>query len=334
VYIVAKPSKVKFVTKQGEWVEETCHDISTCREHKNALDFTNSILNGKSSILGDFLGESPEVVIPGTAISVEEYTSNIHPTITSSVATNLTNDTSNGASDNTLNKSSKKPLVDVTKLTLEEALKLAEETVGKTFEEINIHDTFAGTKSGKASSNKGLLGNIFQHNVYGLEPDSYAEADIPHLGLEIKVVPVRKKLNGTWVMKERAVGNIIPFLTEDLTGDFKASSFYKKSKKTLFIFQEVLDKKNPLKNKVHKVLLHEIDSSEFYSQLEADYKVINEKIKNGLAHKLSGRDTKYLEACTKGQGNGKDLREQPSSSTLAKQRAYALKPRYMNNFLN
>ena len=42
---MGKETKVKFINKKGEWVEETCHDILTCREHKEALNRTRALIN-------------------------------------------------------------------------------------------------------------------------------------------------------------------------------------------------------------------------------------------------------------------------------------------------
>ena len=48
---MSKPTKVKFINKKGEWVEETCHDILTCREHKEALNRTRKITQANPEIL-------------------------------------------------------------------------------------------------------------------------------------------------------------------------------------------------------------------------------------------------------------------------------------------
>ena len=48
---MSKPTKVKFINKKGEWVEEACHDILTCREHKEALNRTRKITQANPEIL-------------------------------------------------------------------------------------------------------------------------------------------------------------------------------------------------------------------------------------------------------------------------------------------
>ena len=60
-----------------------------------------------------------------------------------------------------------------------------------------------------------------------------------------------------------------------------------------------------------------------------NWEKIREKIRNGIAHEISEGDTFYLGACTKGT-NSSSVRKQPFSPILAKQRAYSLKPKYLN----
>ena len=62
-----------------------------------------------------------------------------------------------------------------------------------------------------------------------------------------------------------------------------------------------------------------------------DWETIVAKVKAGLAHEISGGDTNYLEACTKG-ASAKTVRKQPYSDIMAKQRAFALKSSYMTAF--
>lgn len=48
---MSKPTRVRFINKKGQWVEETCHDILTCREHKEALNRTRKITQANPEIL-------------------------------------------------------------------------------------------------------------------------------------------------------------------------------------------------------------------------------------------------------------------------------------------
>ena len=60
--------------------------------------------------------------------------------------------------------------------------------------------------------------------------------------------------------------------------------------------------------------------------------LITNKIKIGKAHELSEGDTFYLGAATKGSKGG-NLRGQPYSKILAKQRAYSFKQGYVNHII-
>ena len=291
---MSKSTKVKFINKKGEWVEETCHDILTCREHKEVLNRTRKITlrnSHKINILEESTIGNPMDIFE------EEITLGIEPE------------------------------------TIEHAVAMAESVIGKTFHEINLKGTF-DTTLGDNSKNKGYLGNLFQENIYGLNANSDKGADLKNLGVELKVVPLTRDRYGNLKPKERIVANIINFEEEDLTGDFTKSSFFDKNNKSLFVFYEVTDKTNQANNRIVKVLYHDLTESDEYQQIISDYQTINTKIAQGEAHKLSGRDTVYLEACTKGSGKGKDLRKQPKSTILAKQRAYALKTKYVQLLLN
>lgn len=216
--------------------------------------------------------------------------------------------------------------------TVADAITIAEKTVGKTFAEINTLKTFENT-SGNNSKNKGFLGNLYQENVFGQKPNSDKDPDLKVLGIEVKVVPLKRNRQGELIPKERVVANIINFHEEDLTGDFTKSSYYTKNSQTLFIFYEVLDSKNSLNNKIVKIVYHDIVKSRYFDIIQTDYSIIINKIKQGKAHTLSERDTTFLGACTKGSGHGKDLRSQPHNSVLAKQRAYSLKPAYIRELI-
>lgn len=291
---MAKKIKVRFIDKHGKWVEENCHDILTCREHKAALNRTCKIT--QSNTINELNIQENETI-------------------------------------NVMNIFDETIQLGVEPETLEHALAMAESVIGKTFNEINFNGTFENTV-GDNSKNKGYLGNLFQENIYGLNSNSDKGADLKKIGVELKVIPLIRDRYGKLKSKERIVANIINFEEEDLTGDFSKSSFFNKNNKSLFIFYEMTDKINPANNRIVKVLYHDLTESEEYKQIVSDYQVISKKIANGEAHKISGRDTVYLEACTKGSGNGKNLRKQPNSNVLAKQRAYALKTKYINILLN
>lgn len=208
----------------------------------------------------------------------------------------------------------------------------AQSIIGKTGYELNALGTFDKTQ-GDNAKNKGYLGNIIQENVFGLSPNNTTEPDFIDERLELKVIGVRKHKNGTWVAKERMVANIIDFTSEDTSGDIRKSSFWKKNRMMLIVMYEA-QHKDILANTIIGAFILDLSKASEFQQLEDDYRVINSHIAHGSAHEISGKQTVFLEACTKGAGRGRDLRPQKNSTILAKQRAYALKTKFMNPIVN
>lgn len=64
---MAKNITIKFINSKGQWVTENCHDISSCREHKEKIDRTKKILKEKNGII-----ELPDEEIIQNAMSVFE----------------------------------------------------------------------------------------------------------------------------------------------------------------------------------------------------------------------------------------------------------------------
>ena len=60
-----KQTTVKFINAKGQWVTENCHDIKTCREHKERLAFTKQLLKKKNGII-----DLPEEHITQDAMSI------------------------------------------------------------------------------------------------------------------------------------------------------------------------------------------------------------------------------------------------------------------------
>lgn len=214
-----------------------------------------------------------------------------------------------------------------------DALAIAELTVGMSFSELNRNDIFSLT-AGDNKKNKGLLGNLYQENVFNVPANSDKGPDLKKIGLEVKVLPVIKNASGEWRAKERVVANIINYVDEAACSQLKDSDFYYKNRVSIYICYEALDFDDVLNNKIVKVFIHNLDESVEAKQIAADYNLILEKIKAGSAHRLSGGDTVILEAATKGRGGGRDLRPQYGTEVLAKQRAFAFKNRYINSLLS
>ncbi|MFD1927984.1 Sau3AI family type II restriction endonuclease [Sporosarcina siberiensis] len=203
----------------------------------------------------------------------------------------------------------------------EEALMYkAKQAEGKSFGEID--------KSGRIENEKakGQLGQIVEESFFGYEINSKSEPDFAHLGIELKVTPVKRNKNGTFSAKERLVLNIINYHLE-VKSSFYESSFWKKNEEILIMFYEWIPIVKRANYRIIKSYLHNF-TEEDLEIIKQDWYLISSKIKAGLAHELSEADTNYLAASTKG-ANKSSLRSQPFSDELAMQRAFSLKQSYM-----
>lgn len=211
-----------------------------------------------------------------------------------------------------------------TKYTTKEAiLKRGLEVIGIPFKKID--------KTGRISTGKGAVGSVIEESWFGYTPNSESEPDFPEAGVELKVTPYVKNAKGRIRAKERLVCNIINYM-EEYNKTFESSSFWHKCKTILLMSYE--HKKDIPKGEfcIDKAVLFGFPEEDLII-IERDWETIINKIRNGEAHLISEGDTMYLAACTKG-ADSSSVRQQPFSSTLAKQRAYSLKSGYMSSILN
>lgn len=224
--------------------------------------------------------------------------------------------------------------------------KYGQQMVGLTFKEIierfsDPADDFSeerlpyNTKNMTQSDEKkkGQLGQIIEEVFFHYHINNKAEADFKDAGVELKTTPYKMNQNGSISAKERLVLSVIDYLKIIDEDVFDDSHFWSKSNTLLLVYylwqKEIIDK---LDYRIDYVRLF-TPNEEDLSIIKQDYAKIVDKIKAGKAHELSGSDTLYLEACTKG-ANSSTMRNQPYSDIKAKQRAFAYKNSYMTYVLN
>lgn len=184
-------------------------------------------------------------------------------------------------------------------------------------------------------NDKGAVGYVIEKGYFGIEMNSNKLPDIQHLNVEVKTSPLKMGKDGKLRVKEPLSLNIINYCEEAKNTDIKNSSLYKKNNKILFIWYihnpDIL-RSNYL---IKYVFLWEMDDG-VLSEINNDYKLIVEKIKEGKAHHIHQSDHKYLTLCPKHNGNFKDPKDfksktkQPFSNEPAEIRAFRLKNSYMN----
>ena len=178
---------------------------------------------------------------------------------------------------------------------------------------------------------KGGLGNAVEKYHFQYEPNSKSEPDFKDAGVELKCTPLKQIADGSMLSKERLVLNVIDYI-EEASKNFTTSSFWIKNQLLLLMFYLNEDGKVPFDFIFKIIRLWNFPETDL-KIIRDDWTVIHNKILAGKAHELSEGDTLYLAACTKGSKAGAEMRQQPHSRTLAPQRAYSIKSKYVNTII-
>lgn len=192
---------------------------------------------------------------------------------------------------------------------------------------------FLSSQVSEDMANKGDLGTLVENHYFLINPGNSPEPDFPKAGLELKTTGLRKDSKGNLKAKERLVLSMINY--ETLTSEEWANaSLLKKCGHMLILFYEYLKDVPVIERKfIVPPLLYTIPEED-RPQIQADWEVIRDKVRQGKAHELSEGDTFYLGACRKGSGGPKEkLRKQPYSDIPAKARAYSFKQGYVDFIL-
>lgn len=205
---------------------------------------------------------------------------------------------------------------------------ISKSAIGKSLNDI-MNEELITVEDNEA--NKGGLGQLIEKYLFGIDNNSDSEPDFMPAGIELKVTPYKRNKNNTLSAKERLVLNIIDYDTE-YKNKFDSSHFWFKNNKIQllwYLWEADKDKKD---YKITNEILLELAQSEDLKQIEEDWNLIINKIREGKAHDISEADTMYLGACTKG-ANSKSLRNQPFNDIPAMQRAFCFKNSYMTQLV-
>lgn len=211
---------------------------------------------------------------------------------------------------------------------VEEVHSHAQDAIGKLVKSLVTETTLQ--KYFDKPDNKGWIGNAIERDWFGIPNNSRHEADIPYLGLEIKVTPIRNTRNG-WSAKERLVLNIFDF-KDEYKRDFERSSFIEKANLIELIYYEYIKGKIGPEFFITAATLFDLKKlpKEDILIIKQDWEIIVNKIKEGKAEELSDSLTKYLGATTKGSKTEKNMTSQPFSDKKAHRRSFTLKGAYMS----
>lgn len=205
-------------------------------------------------------------------------------------------------------------------MTEQEILNITKSAMHKTFGYFGLDESYNGR-------NKGGLGGFVEELIFKYSSNSDDNPDFIDAGIELKVTPIKRNLDGSFSSKERLVLNMINYKKEAIAS-FKTSSFYRKNKRLLIWFYLYSKGVHPSNFEITDYYLLEFENSLQYKVIERDWSIIHEKIISGKAHEISESDTEFLAACTKGT-NSKVLIDQYHSTIKAKPRAYSFKAFFM-----
>lgn len=220
----------------------------------------------------------------------------------------------------------------------------ASKLVGKTFKQVlkdyNHKNALIFEDLAKYYNNprgKGSLGNLIEKYFFEYEPNNDSQPDFLEAEVELKVMPIEQKKDGTVRAGERLVIGMIPN-NKPVPDNIYESHVLEKLRLILFVLY--------LRIKGIERIEYEIVASKLFSILSeivkddfeiimSDFNHIIGKIKSGKAHELSEGETMYLGACTKGATAKASLQPQYYNPDIkAKRRAFSLKQGYMTYVIN
>ena len=199
----------------------------------------------------------------------------------------------------------------------------AKKLIGKSLQEILDLSSTTRTINLK---NKGLAGLIIEKEWFGIEQNSSQLPDFDKVGIELKIIPLKKTKNGI-VVKERTKICSMNYMT---LHDEKWEESHTKEKlnKILFVYY-FPDSSDILKSKILKIDLWKLSEEAGELFLKDDWHFVQNKVITGYAHELSGRDTDSLEASPAGT-----KKQVPQFNTIyadtAQKRAFSLKQPFTN----
>lgn len=143
---------------------------------------------------------------------------------------------------------------------------------------------------------KGGLGVLVEKHFFGYEPNSDPRPDFHEAGVELKVSPLKKNRKDELIIKERLVCDMIDYFVL-AKENFEDSRFFKKSMLMLILFYLHVGECPKRDLKFLYSVLWLIKDKDLLI-IKEDFRIIQNKVRQGLAHELSEGDTMYLGAYT------------------------------------
>ncbi len=199
-------------------------------------------------------------------------------------------------------------------------------TIGQLKLELNIQQD---------NMKKGASGLIVE-KILGLKNNNHPDADLPEIGCEIKVLPLKKNKNGDVVVKEPTQIQMINYV-EVASETWESAKIRKKISLTFWVVYLAQEFGSKLNQDDYVIVDYFIDHPDDSKILvfKKDWELIQEYIIKGLAEKLSSSMGEYIEPKTKASSSA-NLTNAPDGKggvLRAKRRAFYYKKNYTNRFI-
>ncbi len=179
---------------------------------------------------------------------------------------------------------------------------------------------------------KGKVGLLIEKYIFNIEANSDKNPDFKDLEVELKSTPLKQNKQNKLVPKERMSLSMLDL--EDLiqNENIKDSTKWKKISNILtfwYIHNESLEG-----TKIEKVEMIEIEKTDFFKQIEDDWKLLRSYALEGRAHEFSESLTKYLGLARKGQKNDKPRIQRLNKEQTYLPRAFTFKIQLLKEMFN
>lgn len=180
---------------------------------------------------------------------------------------------------------------------------------------------------------KGASGLIVE-NLLGLKNSIVADADIPEIGCEVKILPLQKNRNGEIKAKEPTAIQMINYL--EVAGEtWETAKLRKKINLTFWVVYLAKENGKTLNQDDYVIIDYFLDHPNYLqnSVFKQDWEEIKSFIVKGWSDKLSCSMGQYIEPKTKG-ANSLDVTNAPDGKggiLKARRRAFYYKKNYTNN---
>ena len=206
--------------------------------------------------------------------------------------------------------------------------KIIEESKGKTIREIKFELNLE-----RVNMKKGASGLIIE-TLLGIKNNNTADADIPEIGCEIKILPIQRNRNGDIKVKEPTQIQSINYF-EVANEKWETAKIRKKITLTFWIVYLAKENSKSLDQEDYKIIDYFVDypNEDKVLVFKKDWENIQSYIIKGLGDKLSCSMGEYIEPKTKG-ANKLDVTNAPDGNggiLKARRRAFYFKKKYTNS---